>query len=270
MGDDDVVIASASPAAAAVGTAVPARCLVLGGSGHVGQAVVRRLRAAGCDVVFTYHRGVDRARDLEAASGAKGVHWHAPTAAEAHGGDIATVVDAAWPGATIDAVVQCIGTAGNPDLYRLHDQGFDKFLATTDDEWRDMVDITATSTFTALKALAPRLSNPGNVVVVGSIDGVKIVPAPVHYAAAKSALAGMVRALAKALGPRGVCVNMVALGILDGGVGALLSDALRKQYLEHCSLARLGRADEVAHTIAFMALHNRYVTGQSIVLDGGL
>jgi 3-oxoacyl-[acyl-carrier protein] reductase len=266
-------------AAASVTTrasATASRCVVLGGSGHVGQAVVRRLREAGAEVVFTYDRHADRARELEAATHARGVPWH--------GGAPLPDIDACWArpdgrGAcdddehgtrSIDAIVQCIGTAGDPELYRLHDEGYDKFLATSIDEWQSMHDITSTSTFAAVQTLAPRLARPGNVVVVGSIDGVKIVPAPVHYAAAKSALAGMVRALAKALGPRGVCVNMVALGILDGGVGLLLSDTLRKQYIKHCSLARLGRADEVAQIVAFMALHNTYVTGQAIALDGGL
>jgi 3-oxoacyl-[acyl-carrier protein] reductase len=238
------------------------RCFVLGGSGHVGQAVVQRLTAAGAQVAFTFDRHADRAREIAATTGAHTLHFNAADREPDFG--------ALWPGEPIDAVVQCIGTAGDPELYRLHEQGYDKFLATSLDEWQSMHDITATSTFTALKALAPRLARGGNVLVVGSIDGVKIVPAPVHYAAAKSAASGMVRALAKALGPRGVCVNMVALGILDGGVGSLLSEALRAQYLKHCSLARLGKADEVAQLVSWMALHNSYVSGQAITLDGGL
>ena len=239
-----------------------ARCLVLGGSGHVGSAVVERLARAGAQVAFTYHRQAQRAEEIARDSGAVAMPYDAA--------DVAPDFSRLWPGQPMDAVVQCIGTAGDPALYRLHEEGYAKFLATTLEEWRAMQDITATSTFIALKALAPRLAQPANVLVVGSIDGVKIVPAPVHYAAAKSAAAGMVRALAKALGSRGVCVNMIALGILDGGVGALLSDTLRAQYIKHCSLGRLGRSAEVAELVSWMALHNRYVSGQAIVLDGGL
>jgi NAD(P)-dependent dehydrogenase (short-subunit alcohol dehydrogenase family) len=80
----------------------------------------------------------------------------------------------------------------------------------------------------------------------------------------------MVQALAKELGDLGMCVNMVAPGILDGGMGKLLGPDLLAEYLKHCSLKRLGTADEVAEWAAWLALENTYVNGQSVLLDGGL
>jgi NAD(P)-dependent dehydrogenase (short-subunit alcohol dehydrogenase family) len=110
----------------------------------------------------------------------------------------------------------------------------------------------------------------GQIVVVGSMDGVKTVPAPVHYAAGKGALRAMVQALAKELGEKRILVNMVAPGILEGGLARLLSDELLQEYLKHSSLRRTGTAREIAELVAWLALENTYVTGQSIVLDGGL
>jgi 3-oxoacyl-[acyl-carrier protein] reductase len=236
----------------------PARCLVLGGTGYVGAAVVERLSQLGAQVSFTWHTNAQKAEQLSAAFGAKAVRWSAadPTAPLLASGPLS-------------ALVQCIGTAGDARLYA-HDVGFDKFLAISLADWQSMQDVTATSTFLACQALATSMAQPSNIVIVGSMDGVKTVPAPVHYAAGKAAVSGIVRALAKALGPRGVCVNMIAAGILEGGVGALLSAPLKAQYLKHCSLKRLGTAQEVAALVAWLALKNSYISGQAIVLDGGV
>ena len=72
------------------------------------------------------------------------------------------------------------------------------------------------------------------------------------------------------LGEDGVRVNLVAPGILEGGMARHVSEELREDYLEHCSLKRLGTAEEVAELTAWLALENTYVTAQSILLDGGL
>jgi NAD(P)-dependent dehydrogenase (short-subunit alcohol dehydrogenase family) len=135
-----------------------------------------------------------------------------------------------------------------------------------------MMDITAKGTFAACQAASRvmRKSGGGRIVFVGSIDGVKSVPAPIHYAAAKGALVAMTHALAKELGDHGILVNMVAAGILDKGVAHLLSDELRNEYMKHCSLKRVGTAREIANVVAWLALENTYVNGQTIILDGGL
>ena len=107
-------------------------------------------------------------------------------------------------------------------------------------------------------------------MLLGSIDGVKPAPAPVHYAASKAALAGMVKAMAKELGPQGIRVNSVAPGVLEAGLSQALPDDLRREYLKHCGLKRLGRIDEVAALVAWLAIENTFVTGQTMVLDGAL
>ena len=110
----------------------------------------------------------------------------------------------------------------------------------------------------------------GNVVLLGSIDGVKPAPAPVHYAASKAALAGMIRAMAKELGPRGIRINSVAPGVLEDGLSRTLPEQLRREYLKHCGMKRFGRIDEVASLVTWLAVENTLVTGQTLVLDGAL
>ena len=87
-----------------------------------------------------------------------------------------------------------------------------------------------------------------------------------------SATAGlMTQAMAKELGKHNILVNMVAPGILEGGIAGLLRDDLMDEYLKHCSLKRVGKFSEVADAVAFLAgPQNTYLTAQAVILDGGL
>lgn len=239
------------------------RCLVLGGSGYVGAAVCRLLLERGARLAFTYWRHEVRHADAPALK----VDLTSFAAVEA------AVEQAAERLGGLDALVQCAGTAGDAALYK--GAGIDKLQAIDERGWDEMMDVTAKSSFAACRAAArvmPRAMGErgGQIVLVGSMDGVKTVPAPIHYAAGKGALRAMVQALAKELGPKRILVNMVAPGILDGGLARLLADELLQEYLKHSSLKRTGSAREIAEMVAWLALENSYVTGQSIVLDGGL
>ena len=244
-------------------------CLVLGGSGYVGSAVCRALAARDAHVVLTYRKHEAAAQTLANAL----PHSHAMRLDLA---DFAAVGDAVEESARmlggLDVVVQCAGLAGDPALYQTHGSDpHDKLLRITEAGWDEMMDVTVKSTFAACQAAARVMEKTGGeIVVVGSMDGVKSVPAPAHYAAGKGALRAMVQALAKELGRLRIRVNMVAPGILEGGLATLLGNDLLQEYLKHCSLKRTGSAAEVAEFVAWLALENSYVTGQSIVLDGGL
>jgi NAD(P)-dependent dehydrogenase (short-subunit alcohol dehydrogenase family) len=165
----------------------------------------------------------------------------------------------------VDAFVHCAGvfsTTGGA--------AFDKLGAITEEGFERLMAVNVRSALFAVQHLAPLITG-GNVVLVASVDSAKMVPAPVPYAAAGGALAAMTRALAKELGPaRGIRVNLVASGVLDAGLSAALPGELRAQYLKHCGLRRVGRREEVADLVAWLALHNTYLTGQTVSADGGL
>jgi 3-oxoacyl-[acyl-carrier protein] reductase len=107
-------------------------------------------------------------------------------------------------------------------------------------------------------------------VLVGSVDAIKPVPAPVHYVASKAAVHGMALSMAKELGPDGVKVNVVAPGVLEAGLSRHLPAQLREEYVKHCSLKRPGRLSEAASVIVWLCLQNTYVTAQKLLLDGAL
>ncbi len=243
------------------------RCLVLGGSGAVGSEVCRRLHSAGARLAFTFHTNKSAAHQL-----AQDLPGSEPMSL-----DLLSVpaleqlierVASQWNG--LDAFVQCAGvglTVSSADKQVHHTMEQVNELA-----WDRMQDVNTKSTFFAVRAVATQMrrAGGGNIVLIGSIDGVKPVPAPVHYAAAKGALAGMTAAIAKELGKDGIRVNLVAPGILESGMSRVLPEELRQEYLKHCGLKRFGRLSEIAAWVEWLALRNTYLTGQTILVDGAL
>jgi NAD(P)-dependent dehydrogenase (short-subunit alcohol dehydrogenase family) len=242
--------------------------LVIGGSGSLGRAVCTTLAALGSRVALTYHTGRAVADDLVARL--PGVRaWALDLTSVA---DIGRTVEAA-AGALggLDAVVHCaaLGLApGDP----LHDCPRQRLEDVSAAGWDGLMAVNVRSAFFACQAAAPHLrrAGGGNVVLVGSIDGVKPVPSPIPYCTSKAALVGLAQALAKELGKDHIRVNVVAPGILEGGLSRTLPKPLLDEYLRHCGLKRLGRPAEAANVIAWLARHNTYVTAQTLIVDGAL
>jgi NAD(P)-dependent dehydrogenase (short-subunit alcohol dehydrogenase family) len=244
-----------------------ARCLVLGGSGALGNVVCRQLHDAGARVAFTWHANEKAARALaDELPGAQMVALDLSSIPA-----LEQVIDHFandWGG--LDALVQCAGVgltvpSSKGQVHHTMEQ-------VDEPAWERMQEINVKSTFFAVRRAAARMrtAGGGNIILMGSIDGVKPVPAPVHYAAAKGALAGMTAAMAKELGKDNIRVNLLAPGILEGGMSHVLPEDLRQEYLKHSGLKRFGRFSEIAAWAAWLSLRNTYVTGQTILIDGAL
>jgi NAD(P)-dependent dehydrogenase (short-subunit alcohol dehydrogenase family) len=240
-------------------------CIVVGGSGAVGSAIARGLAARGARVGLTFHRGEERARALEAeldGSVAKRLDLEDAAAIEPALRDLAAELGG------LDAVVHA---AAVPSA-AAH-EGWDRLADVDPAALRRLFAVNVESALfvaRALDAIVREGAAVKSLVVIGSADGLKPLPTAAAYAASKGALAAMVRALAKELGPRGVRVNAVAPGLLDAGLTRVVPDDVRREYLKHAALGRVGARDEVARVVAWLCLDDTYVTGQSIPLDGGL
>jgi NAD(P)-dependent dehydrogenase (short-subunit alcohol dehydrogenase family) len=111
----------------------------------------------------------------------------------------------------------------------------------------------------------------GVVLNLGSLAGVRMMAAPIHYCASKAAIVELTQALAKEVARHGVRVLCLAPGLLEGGMGQNLPEYRLADYLEHCSLGRVGTFDEIAELAAFLVSDgSRYVSGATVVADGGL
>jgi 3-oxoacyl-[acyl-carrier protein] reductase len=243
--------------------AEPRRCIVTGGTGRVGRAICAALAAGGARVGFTHHRAEAGARALCEELGGATTRSLDLRETAAIGPALRQLADDLGG---CDAFVHAAGVASTVEPAR-----FEKLAELDVAGWDALFAVNVKGAAFACQALADRLADAGgNVVFLSSLNGPKLVPAPAAYAASKAALVGLTQALAKELGPRGVRVNAVAPGLLDGGISVNVPEDLREEVRKHSCLRRLGRFEEVAALVAFLALENTYVTGRAIVVDGGL
>jgi NAD(P)-dependent dehydrogenase (short-subunit alcohol dehydrogenase family) len=230
------------------------RVIVVGASGSLGRAVVKELGARAAHVAGTYRDGgtegiPSRRLDLLAVDAIEPVLM-----------DLAQELDGA------DALVLC-ATAVSASAV----EQFDRLADIVPAKLVEMMTVNVAApilcarAFAAMTGIAPR-----NVVLVGSIDGAKSVPTAVPYASSKGALMAAARGLAKELGPSGVLVNVVASGLMDAGASRIVPAEVKKEYLKHSAAKRFATPTEIARSIAWLALENTYITGQTIILDGGL
>lgn len=247
------------------------KALVIGGTGSLGSEVCRVLADNSFDIAFTFQKNTAKSSELvRELSGKTGIFPFQLDLCDIK--SICSVVEKA--GERLQGMDSLIITSGiATGHYADSKQVVPRFADITEEGFDRMIDVNVKGVLFACQAAAGIMAknNSGKIVITGSIDGVKSVPAPVDYACCKSALWGLTQSLSKELGRRNILVNMVAPGILEGGMAKLLKEELLKEYIKHCSLKRVGSFSEVAKAISFLAgPKNTYLTGQAIILDGGL
>ena len=240
------------------------RCLITGGSRGLGRALCIAFAQAGAKVAFTFHKD-----EYEAAQTLAQL--------QALGGEVkqfqGNVSNANHARACIDDIVKDWGgldiLVNNASIIQILPMAM-----LEEDDWDRVLDTCLKGPYIFSRAaLRPMLrAKRGHILNIGSVvDGVRIIEAPVHYAAAKAGLHGMTRALAKEVGRYGIVVNNLSPGLLDGGIGLQAPQARRDEYLAHCPLNRLGSLEETAAFAAWLVSdENSFMSGARLNFDGGL
>ena len=230
------------------------RVLVLGGSGALGSALLRELRAAGTPAAFTCHRGGDAAQALGAE-----LDYPCYTSDFVQADAIAKLFAALERDGRLPAVVvHCAGIAPIAAIGALGAADWDAVHA-----------VHGRAAMLCAQQMERR-GLRGALVLVAALDGVAPVPAPAHYAASQAALWGLTLALAKELGPKGILVNLALVGVLEGGIASELDPKLRESYRRYAALGRTGTCAEAARGLRWLALENTYLNGAQFPLTGGL
>jgi 3-oxoacyl-[acyl-carrier protein] reductase len=237
--------------------------LVTGASRGIGAAIARRLAADGFDVAVGYAADADGAAATAAAVEAEGRRSSLHAADVADEAQAAAMVEAAEEAlGPLDAVVLNAGITRDGLAVRM-----------SDEDWRAVIDTDLSGAFyTARPALRGMLRRrSGSIVAVSSVVGLIGNAGQANYAAAKAGMIGMVRALAREAGGRGVRVNAVAPGYITTDMTAALSDDQRGALLERTPLGRLGDPEDVAAAVGFLCSADAaFVTGAVLSVDGGL
>jgi 3-oxoacyl-[acyl-carrier protein] reductase len=142
-----------------------------------------------------------------------------------------------------------------------------------DEEWDAIMDTNLKSVFRMSKAVLRGMTKArrGRIISISSIVGASGNPGQCNYAAAKAAVVGFTKSLAREVGSRNITVNAVAPGFIDTDMTRALPEAVRDGLLAQIPLGRLGQAEEIALAVAFLASPGAaYITGTTLHVNGGM
>ena len=235
--------------------------LVTGASRGIGAAISLELARRGLKVVGTATTDDGAASISHALAGFPGCV-----------GKTLNVNDAAAAEALIETIVKEYGglqvLVNNAGIAR------DMLaLRLKDEDWDAVLDTNLKAVFRMSRAVMRTMMKQryGRIISITSVVGASGNAGQSNYAAAKAGVAGMTRALARELGSRSITVNCVAPGFIETDMTAKLSDEQCKALLGQIPLAQLGKPEDIAHAVAFIASPQAsYITGQEIHVNGGM
>ncbi len=236
--------------------------IVTGASRGIGRSIAERLAADGRLVVLVSRSAdaLDQVRQaIEQAGGSAEVRPCDIGDSEALSGMIEAV---ASTHGRLDILVNNAGITRDGLILRMSDADFD-----------DVINVNLRSAFVACRSAARPMMRGrfGRIINIGSVTGLVGNAGQANYAAAKAGLAGLTKTLAKELGSKGITANLVAPGFIETNMLDNLPPAAKDQIAKTVPVRRLGRPQEIAHVVSFLASDLAgYMTGQVLVVDGGL
>jgi 3-oxoacyl-[acyl-carrier protein] reductase len=233
--------------------------VVTGSTRGIGHAIALALHGAGAKVAIV-GRDLARAQAIAAGLGDRAV------------GVACDVADAAQVEQAFAAVEQALG----PVTALVNNAGVTRdnvMLRLTADDWDAVLDPNLKGAFLCTKAVLRGMMKrrAGRIINVSSIVGLIGNKGQANYAASKAGLIGFTKSVAKEYASRGILVNCVAPGFIDTDMTSGLPEEARAALLESIALGRLGSPDDIAGAVLFLVSDlATYITGQTLVVDGGM
>ena len=228
------------------------KCAVVTGAAKgIGKAIALKLASSGVNIVLNYRSSEDKAIETEKEILSLGVEVLRVKGDISKPNDVENLIDSAKKKfGKIDIMVNNAGITKDT-----------------------VINVNLKGVFNCLKAITPVMvkQKEGKIINLSSVVGLVGNAGQVNYAASKAGVIGMTKSLAKEIGSRGITVNAVAPGFIETDMTDVLGDKFKEEAKKNIPLKRLGKAEDVAEVVAFLASDSaNYITGQVIHVDGGM
>lgn len=237
------------------------RVVITGGTGSLGEKLVRSFIESGDEVIFTYLRSDEKAQKLLDQLSSHSVY---ACTLDTNSSD------------SIDQLIQFISSRWDDVDVLINNAGVhsDKLLALmSDEQWSSVLNTNVTGVFKLTKSLLPLMlgGEDRRIINISSVASTLGLVGQSNYAASKAALEAMSRVLSKEIAKHGVTVNCVSPGFLEEGMTGSIDQKLKDHYLDLVPLNRFGKTKEVVSVVRFLASsESSYITGATIPVSGGL
>lgn len=237
--------------------------LVTGGSRGIGRSIALALAEHGVKVAVNYAGSEAAAQETVARIaelGSEGIAIRGDVGKSEQAESLIKEVISTW--GRIDIVVNNAGITRDNLIMRMKEEEFDQVIETN-----------LKGVFNCLKAATRPMMKQryGRIINISSVVGVTGNPGQANYSAAKAGVIGLTKASARELSSRGITVNCIAPGFIDTDMTRELSEEVRSELEKGIPLARLGRPEEIAMAVVFLASEGAaYMTGQTLHVDGGM
>jgi 3-oxoacyl-[acyl-carrier protein] reductase len=232
--------------------------LVTGSTRGIGRAIAGQLAECGARVAIV-GRDLGRAESVAEQIGeARGFACDVAEPASV----TALVADVEKAFGSVDVLVNNAGLTRDNIMMRL-----------TDEDWDAVIDANLRGAFVATRAAVRGMMKRrwGRIINIASVVGIIGNKGQANYAASKAGLIGLTKSVAKEYASRNILANVVAPGFIETDMTAAMTEEARKALSGLIPLERLGRPEDIASVVAFLASdHAAYITGQTIVVDGGM
>jgi 3-oxoacyl-[acyl-carrier protein] reductase len=237
--------------------------IVTGGTKGIGKAICLLFAKQGAKVVANFSTDAEAAENLKKEAKSRGVSLDLHKADVTKSDQVRAMVEETFSRhGKIDILVNNVG------LVR------DNFLMLmSDEDWESLLRANLTSLFYCSRVVIRKMipQRKGKIINISSISGMMGTPGQVNYAATKGGMISFTKSLARELGSFNIHVNAVAPGLIESEVVSKMPKEKLEAIIKSSSLGRIGKPEEVAQAVLFFASeHSNYITGQTIVVDGGI
>ena len=237
--------------------------LVTGAGRGIGKAIAKKLASLGATVVVNYSGSKEKAEETVAeivAAGGSAEAMQCDVSDFKACEEFSKAVVAKY--GKLDILVNNAGVTRDGLLMGMSEEDYDKVLDTN---LKGAFNMTRHFSRVFLK------QRSGRIINISSVSGVMGNAGQANYSASKAGLIGLTKSVARELAGRGVCVNAVAPGFIETDMTNAMKEDAKKKLIENIPLGRIGKPDDIAEAVAFLAGDaSSYITGQILCVDGGM